>query len=352
MKIIDGSFGEGGGQILRTALAISSLLKEDIKIINIRKNRNPPGLKNQHLHSILLLKKITRAQTNEIKVGETELYFKPNGIFSGYYEEDIGTAGSITLLLQAVLLPCLFADNKIKLKIIGGTDVKNSPSLDYFRYVLLPYFQIFADIDLKVIKRGFYPKGGGEVILEIKPKFSLSNYRSFSEFLNDIKSLGPLNLAETNINKITIYSVASEDLKDREVAERMINGAIKYLNKLDIQIKIYKEYVKTYSTGAVITIVGDRGYFFGSDSLGEKNIKAEDVGKRAAEKFLRVINNNVSVDENLADNLIPILGLVNGYFTTYEITGHLYTNIWLVNNLLSKNIRYEKIGENKYKIFV
>lgn len=354
MEIIDGSYGEGGGQILRTSLALSSILRKEIKIVNIRKNRKPPGLKSQHLHSILLLKKITKAETNEIKVGSEELYFNPKGIFSGYYEENIGTAGSITLLLQAVLLPCLFSDNEIKLKIIGGTDVEHSPSFDYFRYILLSYYRIFGDIDVKLIRRGFYPKGGGEVEISVKSKIGINNYKDINEFLNEIKNIGELYLDENNeIREINIYSVASRDLKERKVAERMIDGALEILDKLNVEIKKNIEYVNTLSTGAVITIVGDRNYFFGSDELGKIGIRSEEVGKRAAEKFIRVVENNVSIDINLADNLIPIIGLIGkGYFTTYQITGHLDTNIWLVNKILNREIKIDKISDKKYRIYI
>jgi len=347
MIVIDGGYGEGGGQILRTSIAMSSILKKPIRIINIRKNRKPPGLKMQHLHAILLLKKITRANTNEVNVGSMELEFVPNGIFGGKYKEDIGTAGSITLLLQAVLLPSLFADSKIRLEIRGGTDVKHSPSFDYFRYVLLPYYKIFADISVNLIRRGFYPKGGGLVEIEINPKFSLNQYKNIEDFLKDISSLGSLDLNVEEIDEIVIYSVASKDLKERNVCERMVHGALTVLSKFpEIKIKKKIEYVDTLSSGAVITIVANKKYPFGSDFLGEKGLRAEIVGKNAAEKFVEVIKKKASVDEHLADNLIPILSLIKGSFITPSITGHLETNIWVVKNFLNLDIKMEKVGES------
>jgi len=347
MIVIDGGYGEGGGQILRTSIAMSSILKKPIRIINIRKNRKPPGLKMQHLHAILLLKKITRANTNEINVGSMELEFIPNGIFGGKYKEDIGTAGSITLLLQAVLLPSLFADSKIRLEIKGGTDVKHSPSFDYFRYVLLPYYKIFADISVNLIRRGFYPKGNGLVELEINPKFSLNQYKDVEDFLRDISSLGSLDLSTEEIDEVIIYSVASKDLRERNVCERMVHGALTVLSKFpEIKIKKKVEYVDALSSGAVITIVANKKYPFGSDFLGEKGLRAEIVGKNAAEKFVEVIKNRSSVDEHLADNLIPILSLIKGSFITPSITGHLETNIWVVKNFLNLEIKIEKVGES------
>ncbi|BFI73691.1 RNA 3'-terminal phosphate cyclase [Nanoarchaeota archaeon] len=345
---IDGSYGEGGGQILRTALSLSVIFKQDIYIKNIRKNRNPPGLKNQHLHTILLLKKITNAETNEIKIGSEELYFKPRNINPGIYKENLETAGSITLLLQGILLPLLFSKDKIKLKIIGGTDVKNSPSLDYFRYVLLPYYNIFGKVKLEIIKRGFYPKGNGEIKLEIYPRYHLEDYDNINSFLKDINNIKELNIPEENSEEIYIYSVATKDLKDRNVAERMINSAIKLFYKYpEIKIRRYIEYVDSLSTGAVITIVGKKGdYYFGSDFLGEKGLSSEIVGKNAAEKFLKVLENNVSVDVNLSDNLVPFLLFLNGKYSTYEFSNHLKTNIY-ISNLFLDRIKY-KIDKKVY----
>lgn len=343
MIVIDGSYGEGGGQILRTSLIFSSLTKKPIKIINIRKNRNPPGLKSQHLHSVLLIKKITNAETSNVSIGSMELEFYPKGIYGGIYKEDIGTAGSITLLLQGVLLAVTFADSKTKLIIRGGTDVKNSPSLDYFRYILLPYYKIFADINFKLIKRGFYPKGGGEVEITINPKYSINNYSSFDNFIKEIRELGSLDIDFEVPEEIIIYSVASKDLKERNVCERMIKGALStFKNLVDIKIKKHIEYVNSYSSGAVITIVGNRKYPFGTDFLGEKNIRAEVVGKKAAEKFIEILKNKASVDENLSDNLIPFISLLGGRFTVYNITNHLKTNIWVVKNFINVNIKIEK----------
>ncbi|MEM1782600.1 MAG: RNA 3'-terminal phosphate cyclase, partial [Nanopusillaceae archaeon] len=261
MIVIDGSYGEGGGQIVRTSLLLSSLTKTPVKIINIRKNRTPPGLKAQHFHSILLIKKITRAETSDFDLGTTELFFNPKGIYGGVYRENIGTAGSITLLLQGSLLATIFSDSKTRLIVKGGTDVKHSPSLDYFRYVLLPYYKIFADINFRLVRRGFYPKGGGEIEIEVNPKFSINNYNSFKDFLKDLKNLGTLDINFEIPEEINIYSVASRDLKKREVCERMIKGSISVLkNLVDVKIKKHIDYVDFYSTGAVITIVGNRKY--------------------------------------------------------------------------------------------
>jgi len=340
MIIIDGSHGEAGGQILRSAIALSSLIRKPVKVINIRKKRNPPGLKYQHLHAIKLLEKITRAKTENVYVGSEDITFMPTGIYGGYYGENIGTAGSIPLLLQAVALPALFADDNIRLRIIGGTDVKNSPSMDYFTHIIGFYLNKFANISINIVRRGFYPKGGGEVLLEISPRFKVNEYKNFDEFLEDISKIGKINLYVEDIKKIEIYSVSSYELKERNVAERMAEKAKELLEINGLPVKVRIDYAKTLSPGAVITLVAKTNtYVFGSDSIGEKGITAEKVAENAVSKLLRVIKNRVSIDEHLADNLIPYLMLVGGYFSTYELTGHLSTNIWVCKQFFNKEVK-------------
>ncbi|MBI4981070.1 hypothetical protein HZC30_05955 [Candidatus Woesearchaeota archaeon] len=142
---LDGSYGEAGGALVRVALALSTLTGQEFKVTNIRANRPEPGLKAQHLEAINALKQICTAETNEIKLGTTELYFTPGKIKRGIYEIDIGTAGSISLVLQALILPCLFAPGKVTLKIKGGTCGRWQASVYYLQNILLPHLHRFAE---------------------------------------------------------------------------------------------------------------------------------------------------------------------------------------------------------------
>ncbi len=345
MLVIDGGYGEAGGQIVRTATALSVLFKKPIKIINIRKGRNPPGLKAQHMTALKFLEKISGAKTKGIEIGSLEVEFKPFYIEGGKYNIDIGTAGSITLLLQAVILPLLFANRITELYIRGGTDVAWSPSADYFRFVILPYLRRFVyDLRFEVQRRGFYPKGGGIIYVRIKPRFKRDNYDSVEEFLEDLrKNIPRYNLIERKpLKEIYIYSFASDVLEKRKVAERQIEAAREMLEKeYDAKIAEIAIYDKTLSPGSVITIVGlrENNIVLGSDARGEKGKPAEEVGKEAAEKFIKEEKNGV-VDNHLADNLIPYLGLVGGALQTSEFTGHLVTNIWTCEHFFGKI--YEK----------
>jgi RNA 3'-terminal phosphate cyclase (ATP) len=174
MLKIDGSYNEGGGQILRTALALSALTRKSFDMHSIRKGRKVPGLKAQHREGILALKQLCDAKFTDVQVGSESISFYPGRIKHGNFEIDIGTAGSITLLMQSVLLPSIFADGKVSWKITGGTDVSWSPQFDYFANVLVPYARRFADIEVKLEKRGYYPKGGGRVLIKINPKLMIS----------------------------------------------------------------------------------------------------------------------------------------------------------------------------------
>ncbi|HDJ94933.1 MAG TPA: RNA 3'-phosphate cyclase, partial [Acidilobales archaeon] len=162
MLIIDGSFGEGGGQILRTTIALSSLLLKPVRIINIRAKRRNPGLQMQHITAVKVLTTLTNASVKGLYKGSMVLEFIPKERRCGSFEFNIGTAGSISLVLQASLPVMLFAPGEVKLRIRGGTDVSWSPPIDYIKNVLVPILgKMGAHVEIKVLRRGHYPKGGG-----------------------------------------------------------------------------------------------------------------------------------------------------------------------------------------------
>ena len=194
---LDGSYLEGGGSICRIALALSTLTHQPFKIENIRKNRPQPGLKHQHLFCIKALEKLCNAKTEGASLGSTSLEYYPIKIEGKTIDIDIQTAGSITLFLQSLLIPSLFANKLVKFNIIGGTDTKWSPSIDYFINIFLPQIQKYAEIECKLIKRGYYPKGNGKVELNIKPTIKISDFSNFKEFHDNLKEkTSKINLSE------------------------------------------------------------------------------------------------------------------------------------------------------------
>src|SRR5438132_7494242 len=173
---IDGSMGEGGGQVLRTSLALSAVLRREVRVFNIRAGREEPGLKAQHLTGAKALTQICGASSKGLQIGSTECIFSPGAIRAGFFRFDVGTAGSITLVLQTLMPLLPFAPGTVEVEITGGTDVKWSPPVDYLRLVTLPLLdRMDMHESILLVKRGHYPKGGGIVRLKATPTSVLKN---------------------------------------------------------------------------------------------------------------------------------------------------------------------------------
>lgn len=354
MITLDGSYGEGGGALVRTALALSTLTGQEFTVTNIRSGREQPGLKAQHLTAITALQEICQAETNAITIGSSELWFKPGKIRSGTYPIDIGTAGSITLLLQSVLLPSLFAPGKITLTITGGTCGKWQASVDYLQHILLPQLRKFVKrIELQIIKRGYYPKGGGQIILEISPK--IKDFTDQKTFFQELHQQVPA-ITLTSFEKweqIRGIINLSKELQEKEVGERIKTAAEKTLKSSRLPTAIRIEYVDSHSVGgevllwAVGTKDGDvdvnNPLLLGSDVLIEKGKTSEHLGTEVAEKLLREINGGFPVDPHLADMLVPFLALRPGSaLATREITPHALTNMHVVEQFLPVKFQYDQ----------
>ena len=343
---LDGSFGEGGGAIIRNGLALSALTGKPFKVKDIRKGRCKPGLMAQHLNSVLAVKEICNAEVKGAKINSTELEFYPRDIKAKTLSVDIGTAGSITLLLQALLLPCIFADNKVRLRLKGGTDTKWSMPYDYFNNVFFPHIKFLAESEVELVRRGYYPKGGGMVDIRIKPRYKISDFKSFDDF---VKALREKNLRFDileigKIKGIEGISHASKDLEKSNVVERQVNGAKQALSNLDCNINIKGGYVNSLCPGSGIClwVIGEKGAIIGADALGERGKRAEMVGREAADNLLKEINENAPVDSHLADQLIPYLALLGGSYRTTRISKHATTNIYVAENFLDVKFRIDE----------
>jgi len=348
---IDGSHMEGGGQIVRTALALSTLTGKPFRIDRIRHHRSRPGLKPQHLSCIEALKQLANAQVKGAQAGSDSVEFFPGRIYAATLSIDIGTAGSITLLLQSLLLPCMFADAPVRIKIKGGTDTRWSIPIDYFSRVILPCFNKLASIKIKNMQRGFYPKGQGFVDLSVVPRFHLNDFTTIEEFAAHLgSSVSAIDFTKKAAPiRIEGISCASSRLKGAAVAERQAEGAAKRIGGR-FALKIDSYYQDTASPGTVITLwtVSRQGnVFVGADALGAKGVRAEKIGAGAANKMLKVLNSDAAVDHHLADNLIPLIALVGGTLKTDKITGHIRSNIYVCEQFLDVAF---SIDENQKKI--
>jgi len=345
---LDGGSGEAGGQIVRTALALSTLTGQPFTIANIRKGRPVPGLKAQHVTCVKALEKLCNAKSENCFIGSETLTYWPGKVKSQTLSVDIGTAGSITLLLQSLIIPAIFANGKVRLKMIGGTDVSWSPSVDYFAQVFLPHLLPFSEkIELKLLRRGYYPAGGGNVDLHITPKFKLSQFKAFPGFHNHLMDQAPKfhSLEQAHLIYIKGVSHASADLEQAQVAERQATGARQSLAHVSCPIHIRTEYSSAISTGSGITVwavfsknpddinVQDP-IILGGDALGEKGKRSEAVGKEAAEDLVQGMLSQAPIDEHLGDNLIPFLGLFGGSIKVSKLTSHTLTNIDICEKFL------------------
>lgn len=348
MITIDGSMGEAGGQIVRTALALSSLTNKPFRVTNIREARKDPGLKAQHVHCVKALQQLCTAKADGAEIGSRELLYIPGKISAKNITIDIGTAGSITLLLQAVLLPCLFAQKSHTLTLIGGTDTQWSMPIDYFTNVLVPQYRRVAGINVKLLKRGYYPKGGGQVEISIKPEIKRNEFDTFEAFQKALAHKAFELTKQGELISIKGTSHASQDLAKAQVAERQANSAKQALLQFNVPIDITTEYSDTHSTGSGITLWAvfsltkediniENPIRLGADALGEKGKPAEKVGMEAAQKLLEEIQNGAPVDKHLADNLIPLIALCKpSTIKVSEITSHARTNMQVVEEFLGK----------------
>jgi len=318
---IDGSIGEGGGQVLRTSLALAALLNKPLRIRNIRKNRSRPGLKPQHLAGVKALAAICRAGLEGAEIGSAELSLQPHSMEPGEYSFAIGTAGAATLLLQTLLPVLIFADAPSSVRVSGGTHVPWSPSFHYFNEIFLPMLGRLG-VHCRATNRrcGFYPQGGGEITLEVEP----------------VRILAPLFCsAVPPLSRITGMSgVARLPLS---IAERQRSSALKLLAGKQLAAEIALATVAAKSPGTFIFLKSEQGEWpAGFTGLGARGKSAELVGQEAGQDLLQHLAAQACLDPHLADQLVVYLALAHGSssFTTSRLSTHLLTNLQVVEQIL------------------
>jgi RNA 3'-terminal phosphate cyclase (ATP) len=328
---IDGSYGEAGGQILRTALSLSCVMGKPFRMFNIRKGRIRPGLMPQHLMCVRALALICGASVKGDAVGSTELIFIPSKTGPGEYEFDIGTAGSTSLLLQAILPALVFSKKKSSIILKGGTHVPFSPPFHYLSQVFVPMLRrLGIDLDISVGSFGFYPKGGGKIRAEVLPS-------------GGVKAID--FVAEGKIEKITgISGVVNLPLT---IAERQRNSVIEMLSCNGLHAEIDLLSAEAFGRGTFVFLKAVKaGCIAGFSSLGERGKKAETVGREAAEKLVAYSYTDACLDPHLADQIVLYLAFADepSFFTTSRVTGHLMTNLWAIEKFtrVSYSIEGEK----------
>ncbi|MHA1594724.1 MAG: RNA 3'-terminal phosphate cyclase [Candidatus Baldrarchaeia archaeon] len=333
---IDGSQKEGGGQILRYSCALSAILSQPIEVFNIRAKRSNPGLRAQHITAVKLIGEMVDAQITGLSVGSMKIQFIPRSKPKGKsYFLDVGTAGSTALVLQAALPVATFADNNVKLRLIGGTSVRWAPPMLYFKEVLLPLLEKFGvKAEINIEREGYYPKGGGIIEALISPSDRLS----------------AISLDEYS-EVIAIRGVSYCTNLPAHVAERQARSAEEILKSsgfenVEIIVDPRRRGVGTGS-GIVLWAVTDQG-IVGGDALGEKGKRAEVVGREAAEKLIKALKTKSPIDEHALDNLIIYMALADGESRVVapELTLHADTAIDLCKMIVGAEFKVIKRPQN------
>ncbi len=330
MKIIeiDGSYGEGGGQILRTSLSLSCITGRSLSLSNIRRKRKRPGLMAQHLTCIQAVKEICNAEVQGDTQGSTELFFSPHRIDCGNFTFNIGTAGSTSLVFQTLLPVLLCARGPSHLTIRGGTHVPFSPPYNYIHEVFLPVLsKIGVDVRGSILKYGFYPEGGGEVSFAVNP----------------VREIHPLQFTERG-PLVSLHGVSAVADLPMNIAVRQSASMKERLRPLHADILV--ESVPSPGRGTFTLLKGIyKNTIAGFSSLGRRGKPAEKVGAETAEDFNTYHGTSSSLDPHLADQIVLYLALARGKstFTTSCITKHLITNLWVIREFL--DIEYTMEGE-------
>jgi RNA 3'-terminal phosphate cyclase (ATP) len=322
---IDGSAGEGGGQVLRSSLALSLLTGKGVHLYQIRARRPKPGLQPQHLMSVRAAGTVGQSQLRGAALGSRELTFIPGAIRAGDYRFDIGTAGATGLVLQTLFLPlALRGDAASRLTLIGGTHVKASPCFHFLNATWRAYLELLGlHVSLRMVRPGFYPRGGGQVEAQLQPCKRLRGFQA--------RERGPIRLS-------AFSAVAG---LPQDIARRQARRARFRLQQHDLEAEIREETWQG-GPGTVLAIVVHTSpvpaLFFG---LGARGKPAERVADEAVDQVLAYLSAApAAVDPHSADQLVLPFAFAEGpsEFTVTEVTKHLTTNIATIRRFVDREI--------------
>ena len=326
---INGAVGEGGGQVLRTSLALSVITGIPFTITNIRSRRPRPGLLAQHLKAVEAASTVSMARIEGSRLGSQFLAFEPTAVIAGDFRFDIGTAGSTSLVLQTLLSPLGFARAASTISIVGGTHVPCSPSFDFLALHWLPHMRrIGFDIQLELQAAGFYPRGGGRVQAIVTP----------------FKALAPLQLLKRGALK-RIRGISAVANLDTTIAERQKAQALKRIGSLSDDIGIEVRQLPSPSRGTSLLLLAEFEHsqccFCG---LGARGKRAESVADEAVDELMEFLATDGAVDHYLADQILLPLALATGVseIRTSRVTRHLVTNAAIIKMFLPVAIEIEQ----------
>ncbi len=323
MLTIDGSFGEGGGQIIRTSLALSLVTGKSFRAERVRAKREKPGLRQQHLTAVNAAAEIGQAQVEGAAVGSKEFSFVPGPVTPGEYVFSIGTAGSSTLVLQTILPPLMVAAGPSILRIEGGTHNVHAPPYDFLERTFLPLVRrIGPQVEIELERYGFYPPGGGRFNVLIEPA---AEYRRL-----ELLERGPIRARRARALVVNLPA----SMADRELS--VIQEKME-LSEDDLHAEISDNAISRGTAAMVEIESNDLTELF--SRIGERGVRAEVIAANAADEALAYLEMDAPVGEHLADQLlIPMALGKGGTFKTGVYSLHTQTNIEVIKQFLDVEI--------------
>jgi len=320
---IDGSYGEGGGQLLRTAVALAAVTGREITVRNVRAKRDKPGLAPQHLSAVRAVATLCDAQVEGLELRSQTLRFSPRALLGGEHRVDIGTAGCVSLVLQALLPAMVASGSTCGVTVTGGTDVRQAPSIGYLANILLPLLErMGVDARLEVIRRGYYPRGGGEVRLRLAPS-----------------KLRPVALEEPG-ELLAIEGHAHVANLPEHIATRMRDAALERLAAVAgpaprIDVEVLDPALAFGRGGAILVWARTVHTVLGAGRVAELGVRAETLGAAVAEELACDLAAGATADLHAADQLLVYFALARGgSYLARSVTTHAQTAMWLIEQFL------------------
>ena len=336
---INGSLMEGGGQILRNSVSLACICGIALRVVNIRGGRTPPGLQRQHLTGVELAKRISSGRLEGAELKSQEIVLRPGPIVGGEYSADVKSAGSVMLLLQ-VALPCLlFGDTIARLSLRGGTNAKSAPQVDHTILVLCPLIRLFGvRCDLQVVRRGYFPKGGGEVRVEVEPVKALNSVSLLD--MGKVVEVKGIAYVAGRCPKKVLHEMADS-------AEALISRSLPGV-KMSIE-RSQNPHAPDTASGMVLCAITDMGCHLGGSSLGSQSELGELTGERAAEELLEAVALAVCVDKWAQDQVLIFMALAGGKSVVRcgPLTLHSETAMYIADRLLGVKFQVTPVNPDK-----
>lgn len=314
---IDGSFGEGGGQIVRTAVSLSALFGTPFRLVNIRRKRSKPGLRAQHVAAVRAVQEISGALVEGAEINSRTLEFRPGKLKGGTFRFDIGTAGATPLVLQALLPPLLFSGTPSHVILTGGTHVPISPPFHFIEQIFLPFLgRLGANVRVRLLRYGFYPRGGGEIEADIEP----------------CKAISPITMTADK-GKLAVTGTSAVANLPLSIAERQRSAVLAQLGREGVEAEVDVKVFAAPGPGTFVFLRAEGPVCrAGFSSIGVRGKPAETVGAEAARELLEYHRREGCFDPRLADQVVLYLALARGESTiaTTDITLHLITNLAVI----------------------